>query len=105
VNKTYDIYLLRCADDSLYCGIATDWQTRFEEHCSKGVKGAKYTKSHTAVAVERVWRAPDRATASRLEYRIKRLKKPQKEALAARRLSLSDVFGETLDVSIYNKIT
>ena len=101
MSKTYDIYLLRCADNSLYCGIAADWQVRFEEHRSKGEKCAKYTKSHTAVAVERVWRAPDRTAASKLEYRIKTLTKPQKEALIQGTVVLADVFADKLDIPLY----
>lgn len=104
MGKTYDIYLLRCADNSLYCGIAADWKRRLEEHREKGDKGAKYTKSHTAVAVERVWRAPDRPAASRLEYRIKTLTKPQKESLIGGSISLADVFADKLDTTVYELI-
>ncbi|MBQ3573901.1 MAG: GIY-YIG nuclease family protein, partial [Clostridia bacterium] len=37
----YYVYMMRCSDNSLYTGITTDLERRFEEHKSK--KGAKYT--------------------------------------------------------------
>ena len=70
----------------------------------KGEKGAKYTKSHTAVSIQRVWRAPDRPCAARLEYRIKQLKKAQKEGLVSGDLTLSDVLADKLDTAVYQLI-
>ena len=51
----YYIYVLRCEDNSLYTGIASDWKKRFEEHQSQGKKCAKYTRSHKVVSVEALW--------------------------------------------------
>ena len=87
MGKPYFVYILRCADDSLYTGITTDVDRRFEEHRSKPV-GAKYTASRTPVRVERVWEQPDRSAASKLEYRIKQLPRSKKEALIAGSLSI-----------------
>lgn len=42
------VYMLRCADGSLYTGIAADVECRFEEH--KSGRGAKYTRSHRYTA-------------------------------------------------------
>ena len=90
----YGTYLLRCADGSLYAGIARDVKRRMEEHRSGDGKGAKYTRSHPPKVLCRVWESADRATASRLEYRIKQLSKEKKERLAAGE-DLSAVFDET----------
>ena len=79
----YQVYIVRCGDGSLYTGITTDVERRFEEHRSGGPKAARYTRLRGAVALEAVWDAPDRATASRLEYRIKRLSHEEKLALIA----------------------
>ena len=43
------VYMLLCADGSLYTGSATDVERRFEEH--RSARGAKYTRSHPPVAI------------------------------------------------------
>ena len=87
----YYTYLLRCSDGSLYAGITTDPKRRMKEHASKDPKGAKYTKTHPPKTLCALWECEDRATASRLEYRLKQLPKNKKERLAADG-ALSDVF-------------
>ena len=89
----YYIYMLRCADNSLYTGITTDIQRRLKEHFEKGPKCAKYTFTHTAIRLD----------ASQLEYRIKTLKKNQKESLAANTATLAELFGDKLESGIYIK--
>ena len=78
-HAPWQVYLLRCADGSLYCGVARDAQQRLARHQSGS--GAKYTKSHPPLHLAAVWQTQGRAAASRLEYRLKRLGKRQKEAL------------------------
>ena len=75
----WHVYIIRCADNSLYTGITTDLERRLREH--RGGKGAKYAKGRTPLRL--VWRAgaKDRACAARLEHAIKRLGKPGKERL------------------------
>ena len=77
----YVVYLLRCADGSLYTGITTDPARRFSEHAGQRGRGAKYTAAHRPVRMEAAFCAPDRAAASRIERRIKRLSHAQKEQL------------------------
>ncbi len=79
--KKYYVYILRCADNSLYTGITTDVSRRFEEHKNDVKKGAKYTATHTPVSVEAVFEADNRSEASKLEAHIKSLTKAQKEEL------------------------
>ncbi len=79
-NKYYT-YILRCEDNSLYTGICTNVKRRMEEHFSHGEKCAKYTRTHTPKKLEAVWESNSRVLASKLEYRIKRLSKQQKENL------------------------
>lgn len=74
----YYIYIIKCADDSLYTGITTDPERRFVEHTQGGKRSAKYTRSHKVKGFEAIWSAPDRASASRLEYRIKALPRQKK---------------------------
>lgn len=81
MSGCYYVYMLRCADDSLYTGITTDVKRRFAEHVSGGKLGAKYTKHHPPKEIAAVWQAENRSSASKLEWQIKHLTKAQKEAL------------------------
>lgn len=71
------IYILHCADNTYYTGITNDLDRRLLEH-NTDPKGAKYTKSRRPVRLARSSPSPDRATASKEEYRIKRLPKHKK---------------------------
>jgi len=66
------IYIVRCADDTLYTGITTDLQRRLDEH-NEGAVGAKYTRSRRPVKVVYHERAENRSQASRREYQIKKM--------------------------------
>lgn len=79
----YYTYLLRCADGSLYTGIASNLSRRMKEHFTKDPKCAKYTRTHSPKELCAAWESSDRAAASRLEYRLKQRTKAQKELLAA----------------------
>ena len=75
------VYVLRCADNSLYTGIALDVNKRLDEHNGVTKNGAKYT--HARRPVELVYQEPadSRSEACKREYVIRNLKKPQKENL------------------------
>jgi putative endonuclease len=73
------LYLIECADGSLYTGIATDVEARFAKHVSGD--GAKYTRSRKPVAVRASFELSGRAEASRAEYWVKRLTVARKWAL------------------------
>lgn len=79
----YYIYMVRCADESLYTGIAADLQRRMREHTSKAPSAAKYTRSRSVIALACAWHAPDRSAALRLECAIKRLPRGRKLELIA----------------------
>jgi putative endonuclease len=81
-NSPWFVYLLRCADGSLYAGITTDVARRIAEHNS-GRDGARYTRARRPVQL--AWQQPvnSRSEASRCEYLLRRLSKAQKEALVA----------------------
>jgi len=76
------VYMVRCADGTLYTGIARDPQRRLHEH-NHGPGGARYTRGRRPVVL--VYREPaaDRAGALRRERAIKRLARAAKEALIA----------------------
>ncbi len=98
----YYVYMLRCKDNSIYTGITTNVEHRMEEHFSK-VNCAKYTYSHTAKKLESVWQTENRVLASKLEYRIKRLTKPQKEQLIVKN-NLKELFLEQIDAGQYVRL-
>ncbi len=93
----YYIYMIRCTDNSIYTGITTDIKRRFQEHKNRDSKGAKYTKSREVTAVEALWETQTKVDASRLEYRIKKLAKAQKEKLINRNMEIAGVFSELKD--------
>ncbi len=75
------VYLLRCGDDSLYCGWTVDVGKRVAAH--ETGRASRYTSSRRPVALAAAWEVPTRTDARRLEARVKRLTRPQKVALAA----------------------
>lgn len=77
------VYLLRCADGSLYTGITTDCQRRVAEHNHSNRLGAKYTRTRRPVQLIWYESADSRALACRREYLIKRLSRAEKLALLA----------------------
>ncbi|MBU5626559.1 GIY-YIG nuclease family protein [Oscillibacter sp. MSJ-2] len=80
----YWVYMLRCADGSLYTGYTNDVDRRAAVHNSG--RGAKYTRSRRPVTVVYRERCADRSSALRREAAVKQLTHAQKELL----LSLMD---------------
>lgn len=78
--KTWSVYLLRCADNSLYTGIALDVEQRMSAH-RQGPGGAKYLQGRGPFELVFEQSVGDRGLASRVEYRIKQLPKREKERL------------------------
>jgi putative endonuclease len=74
------VYLLRCADDSLYCGWTTDVQRRLARHAAG--TASRYTRSRRPVVLAALIPVADRSAALREEARIKRLPRAAKLALA-----------------------
>ena len=70
-NKNWIVYLVRCSDKSLYCGISNDYKNRLIEHNSG--RGAKYTRSRRPVELVGISAEMKKSEALKLEYRIKQL--------------------------------
>ena len=87
-------YIVKCSDGSLYTGWTNDLEQRIAAHNSG--QGAKYTKSRQVTALEMVWQTETWSSAARLEYQIKQLRKPQKEALIREPEQVMALFGEKL---------
>jgi putative endonuclease len=76
------VYLLRCADDTLYCGWTTDVDRRLRAH--NAGRASRYTASRRPVTVALAQPMADRSAALRAEAQIKRLTRAQKLALVQR---------------------
>lgn len=81
-GASWSVYLLRCADGSLYTGIALDVMRRLEEH-ERGLRGAKYLRGRGPLRLELSRVVGSRGLALRAERGIKRLPKSRKEALVS----------------------
>lgn len=90
-SVAWSVYLVRCADNSLYTGIATDVARRFAEHQAQGPKTARYLRGRAPLTLVFQCPAGDRSAALKLEYRIKQLAKADKLKLVGgdRQLLLS----------------
>ncbi len=75
----WQVYILKCADGSLYTGIARDLQARIAAH-NRG-NGARYTRSRLPVTLVYNEPAADRSSASRREAEIKSLARSAKLSL------------------------
>ena len=96
-NKPMFTYIIRCMDDSLYCGYTTDIDRRIDEH--KRSIGSKYVRSRRYKKTEIVFQLKSKSDAMKLEKRIKKLKKQEKEKLITGDLSLISSFE--IDFSVY----
>ena len=78
------VYILRCADNSLYTGVTTDPTRRLREHNGeiKG-KGAKYTRTRRPVALATAIPLPSKVAVYQAEYAIKRLSRTEKESVVS----------------------
>lgn len=72
----YFVYIIRCDDKSLYTGITTDLERRFNEHKNK--KGGAYTRSHKVVKIVYSEKQSTRSKALKREAEIKSLKRKDK---------------------------
>ena len=69
-DENWKVYLVKCADNSQYCGIAKDVVGRIEKHNSG--KGAKYTRSRYPVELVAVSSEMSKSEALKLEYAVKK---------------------------------
>jgi len=80
----YYVYMVQCADNTLYTGIATELERRVKEH-NESDKGAKYTRVRRPVSLVYSESYPDRSSASKREYEIKKkMKRAEKLKLIER---------------------
>lgn len=78
-EKNWQVYIVRCSDDTLYTGITIDIEQRLEAH-NEG-RGSKYTRARRPVKL--VWHEaqPDESSARKREYELKQWPRSRKLAL------------------------
>lgn len=76
----YYIYLLRCSDNSLYCGQTNDLERRVKEHNSDNSE-SKYTRARRPVELVYYEKYKTVNEALKREFEIKKMTKTKKEAL------------------------
>ena len=81
----YYLYILKCADRTLYTGIAVDLERRIKEHNSSEL-GAKYTRSRRPVKLVYSKKFRNRSTASKKELKIKSLSRKEKIEMINRQI-------------------
>lgn len=77
------VYLIRCRDNSLYCGQTTDISKRIKEHNSDSKKASKYVRSRRPASLVYFESHKTISEALKREYEIKKLSKKLKESLIA----------------------
>ena len=84
MSDSWFVYILRCADDSLYTGITRDIARRIDEHNNDGKLAAAYTRSRRPVKLVYQEACRNRSAASIREAEIKSLSKEGKEEFLKR---------------------
>lgn len=87
MDKKWFVYILRCGDGSLYCGMTDDVLRRLETH--RAGKGAKYTRGRGPLELVYSEECESYSAALRREYAIKKLKRPDKLKLIEASLAKS----------------
>ena len=80
--RVWSVYLLRCADGSIYAGSTTDVEARARAH--NDGRGARYTSGRRPVEVVYIEECGSRSAALRREHALKRLTRAEKETLVTR---------------------
>ena len=78
---TWVVYMVECSDGSIYTGLTSDMERRWNEHT--GAKGSKYTSFHRAVKLLWTESHDDQQSAEKREMQIKRWTRRKKLALAS----------------------
>jgi len=76
--QSWFVYLLRCADNSLYCGITTDMERRLTQH--NAGTASKYTRPRRPVSLAHHIKVEDKSAALKLELKVK--KQPARNKIA-----------------------
>jgi len=81
VSQSWWVYIVNCADATLYTGITTNVERRVAEHNSESRQAAKYTRARQPVILVYKEACSSRSAAGRRECEIKKMSRAAKEAL------------------------
>ena len=89
----WSLYLLRCADGRLYTGISNNVEERLRAHETGA--GAKFTRGKAPLKLVFTRVVGNRSMASKLEYRVKKLRRSDKERLIAGEMELGELIASS----------
>jgi len=95
MNKYYWVYILQCENNSYYTGYTTDLTKRYKAHLNGNA--SKYTRSFKPITIVQSWKITNKSMAMKLENRIKKLSRQNKEKIIANRDLLHTYFNEKLE--------
>jgi putative endonuclease len=78
LGETWHVYIVQCADATLYTGITKDLQRRFQQHNGEQAGGPKYTRGRRPVCLMWSKEAPNHGVALQQEITIKKLSRREK---------------------------
>lgn len=84
----YYFYIVRCSDNSLYCGQTSNLQKRIRVHNTSSKRGAKYTKIRRPVELVYFEEYPELSMAMKREWQVKKWTRAKKEVLIKGDMSL-----------------
>jgi putative endonuclease len=77
-HKTWLVYLLKCVNDALYCGVSNNIDKRLRQHKGEIVGGAKYTRANGPCQLVYQESAKDKSMAMKRESEIKKMSRNDK---------------------------
>lgn len=89
-REIYLVYILKCADNTLYTGMTKDIKRRLHEHSFSASKGAKYVKSRRPCELVYQEICADRSAAAKREIQIKKMARNKKIMLIKNQNMLTD---------------
>ncbi len=102
-QSQWSVYLVRCANGSLYTGIATDVSRRLKDHQQANSKGAKYLRGKGPLCLVFQKKIGAKGLTLRVESSIKKLSKALKEALVEQDHLIDEIINEAQSDSVVSK--
>jgi putative endonuclease len=90
-TSMWQLYIIRCRDNSLYTGVSNDLVRRLREHMTEGPACAKYLRGKGPLNLVYTCAVGSRSEALRAERRVKKLSKADKELLVCGRMALVEI--------------
>ncbi len=94
------VYILYCADGTLYTGVARDAAKRLQEH-NESPKAAKYTRVRRPVQISYIEPAASRSAALKRELAIKALTRAAKQQLISAAAASSRAYADSLEITLF----